>query len=401
MTKQICEENLCSACGSCINVCPKNCIYFVEDDLDCLKPHINENLCINCNLCKKVCPQINVPKLNFPLTCYASYIKDFNKRLDSASGGIARAFYEYSLKNIENSKIVGVYFDNDYQVKFLLTDKVDDIKKFQGSKYIQANPEKIYQVCAKELNKGTFILFIAMPCQIAAFKNYLVAKNVNQSNLLTVDILCHGVSPQSYFNQCLSRLKQKLNLKNIEKITFRSNRKYKNFHLYLKGINKKNKEIIYNKYAYEEPYFYGFLKGITLRESCYSCKFSQKSRVGDITIGDFLGLAQMPSSPKFEESPINLSMILCNTHKGIDFISKLKEDLKLYERPYSEAVEGGASLQKSFPRHKLRNSFIKLYKKGNFISAINKIAFWDILFYSLKVLHKKIYVCFFMRDLLK
>lgn len=401
MSKSICDENLCSGCGACLNICPKNCIELIEDDLDCLKPYINEDMCINCNMCAKVCPQLNKPVLCTPKSCYAAYIKNPDKRLDSASGGIARAFYEYTLKNIKNSKITGVYFDENFQTEFLLTDKTEDILKFQGSKYVQANPGYIYKQTGDELKKGTFVLFIAMPCQIAALKNYLDLKNINQDNLITVDILCHGVSPQSYFSQNIEEIKQKHGYKSFEKITFRSNRKYKNFHLYIKGKAKNNKDKIYNKYAYEEPYYYGFLKGITLRESCYTCRYSSKERIGDITIGDFLGLSQMPSSPKFEESPVNLSMILCNTEKGQKFVSMMNDDIKLFERPYKEAVEGGASLQKPFPRHKLRNSFIKHYKKGKFVSIIKKTAFLDLFTYPFKIMHKKIYVYLFMRDLLK
>ncbi len=401
MSKSICDEHLCTGCGACLNICPKNCIKFIEDDLDCLKPYINEDICIDCNMCRNVCPQLNKPVIHTPLNCYAAYIRKFEKRLDSASGGIARAFYEYCLQNIKNAKITGVYFDDNFQAKFILTDRMDDILKFQGSKYIQADTAYIYKQACEELKNGTFVLFIAMPCQIAALKNYLDLKNINQDKLITVDILCHGVSPQSYFNQNLEEIKEKLSYKSIEKITFRSNRKYKNFHLYIRGKKQNNKEKIYNKYAFEEPYYYGFLKGITLRESCYTCRYSSKERVGDITIGDFLGLSQMPSSPKFEESPINLSMILCNTEKGQKFISYFDNNIKLFERPYQEAIEGGASLQKPFPRHKLRNSFIKHYKKGKFVSVIKKIAFFDLFIYPFKIIHKKIYVHLFMRDLLK
>lgn len=401
MNNLICDDNLCSGCGACLNICPTNCIKFIEDELECIQPYINNDDCIHCNMCKKVCPQLSKSEFHVPIKCYASHIKNHEKRLDSASGGIARAFYEYCILNIKNSKVTGVYFDADFQVKFMLTDKLADIPKFQGSKYIQAYPDFIYKQIYEELKKENFVLFIAMPCQVAALKNYLFLKNMSQDNLLTVDILCHGVCPQSYFNQNLTKIKHKLRLKKIEKISFRSNRKYKNYHLYIRGINKNNKEKIYNKYAYEEPYFYGFLKGTTLRESCYQCKYSQTNRVGDITIGDFLGLAQMPNSPKFEGNPVNLSMILCNTEKGEKFVSKLANDIKLYERPYKEAVEGGASLQKPFPKHKLRNIFIKNYKKNTFISRINKIAFWDLLFYSLRIMYKKIYVYLFMRDLLK
>ena len=52
---KVCDENKCSGCYACYNVCPKKCI-LVEDNGDTTKANIDENECIHCNLCKKVCP---------------------------------------------------------------------------------------------------------------------------------------------------------------------------------------------------------------------------------------------------------------------------------------------------------------------------------------------------------
>lgn len=398
--EQICKQNFCSGCGACVNICPQKCITLVEDLISCNIPQIDQGLCINCNACKKVCPQNNLPELHYPSNCFAAKITSEEKRLQSASGGIARAFYEYVLSNINNSNVVGVYINSNYDVNFILTNKIEDIPKFQGSKYTQANPGMIYSHIADKLKKGSFVLFIAMPCQIAGLKNYLNLKMISQEKLLTVDILCHGVSPQSYFKQSINHIKKKYKFKTIDRISFRSNEKYKNFHLYVAGKNEANNAIFYNKYAYEDPYFSSFLKGISLRESCYQCKFSQASRISDITIGDFIGLAESKNYPEFKCNAINMSIILTNTKKGYEFLTQI-DNIKLYERPYAEAIEFGASLQKSFPRHKLREKFTKEYKKEEFVSTINKIAFKDLLLYKILNAYKKIYVHIFMRHLLK
>jgi len=45
------KENLCDFCGTCVSVCPVDCIELFEAKIE-----INNEKCIDCNLCVKVCP---------------------------------------------------------------------------------------------------------------------------------------------------------------------------------------------------------------------------------------------------------------------------------------------------------------------------------------------------------
>lgn len=389
---RVCDKKVCTGCGACVNVCPNKCIELKVDKYGATYPFIDSNICTSCGLCKKVCVQNNPIPKSLPIKTYASYLKDFNERLDSASGGVAKSLYMNWLKQ-NDAYIVGVYFNDLGKAKFLITNNLDDISKFQGSKYVQADTEDLHIQILELLNANKKILLIGMPCQIASVIKFLEIKKAKIENLLTVDLLCHGVSPQQYLDESISRFK----LASIDNIIFRSNRRYKSFHFVLYGKKRNGKNFVYNKYAYEDPYFYGFLKGISLRESCYNCQFSTSKRVSDITIGDFIGLA---NKIPFEGNKINASVILCNTSKGLDYTKTINE-LHLFERKFSEAYEGGVSLQAPFPRHKLRDKFLKKYKNGQFYNVMYKVAFWDLLQYSLKVLHKHIWVHFFMKDLLK
>lgn len=365
------DEKHCSGCGACISICPKECISFITNDRGNIVPRIDEQLCIHCNLCKKTCPREHLTKKNKPLHCYAAYTKDNNKRLDSASGGIARIMYEKFLEK-DNSYIVGVCWDREFNPIFKITRNKDDIRLFQGSKYAQAFPNRIYKDIGEKIKEGNRVLFIAMPCQIAGMKKYCEVKKIDTTYLILVDILCHGVSAAQYLKEEIDYYKDKWNINNICNISFRSNRKFSNFHLSI-SYTHKNKNKKFNRYFDEDPYFNSFLIASTLRESCYSCEYSCTQRTGDITIGDFIGLGKMPSSTAFIGNPINASMILCNTQKGIDFKNDIKEDLYIVERTFQEAYEGGASLQSPFPVSNLRNKFINKYKKGQFVQTIKKI----------------------------
>ncbi len=45
------KKNLCDFCGTCVSVCPVDCIELFEARIE-----IDNEKCINCGLCVKVCP---------------------------------------------------------------------------------------------------------------------------------------------------------------------------------------------------------------------------------------------------------------------------------------------------------------------------------------------------------
>lgn len=47
----IVNEKLCDLCGTCVAVCPVDCIELTEFDL-----LIDNDVCINCDVCVKICP---------------------------------------------------------------------------------------------------------------------------------------------------------------------------------------------------------------------------------------------------------------------------------------------------------------------------------------------------------
>ncbi len=47
----IVNEKMCDLCGTCVAVCPVDCIELTEFDLI-----INDETCINCDACVKICP---------------------------------------------------------------------------------------------------------------------------------------------------------------------------------------------------------------------------------------------------------------------------------------------------------------------------------------------------------
>ncbi|MBL3955360.1 Coenzyme F420 hydrogenase/dehydrogenase, beta subunit C-terminal domain, partial [Bacteroides thetaiotaomicron] len=81
---------------------------------------------------------------------------------------------------------------------------VDELEYFKGSKYVQSLVRDCFHEIKEYLQQQRVVLYIATPCQIAGLYSYL---KKDYSNLLTIDLICHGVSPTSYFNNEINYLK--------------------------------------------------------------------------------------------------------------------------------------------------------------------------------------------------
>lgn len=364
MSIEICKYDDCTGCFACANGCPVNCISIEPDKYGELHPIINDNKCIKCHKCIKICPgnKTNIQLLK-PLHCYAAYRLDKEKRADSASGGIGALLSEYIVQN--KGVVFGVKF-NEKLIPIHSSGRTpDEIEAFKGSKYVQSRINFTFKEAKAYLDKNITVLFVGTPCQISGLKSYL--GNKQYSNLITCDLICHGVSSYKFLQEHIKTI----GIKNITNITFRSNRIKSNFRLKLFQDNK----IIYNKRHFQDNYFHAFLRGMSLRESCYKCKYACNNRMADITLGDFIGLGK---SIPFKKNDTNSSVVLINTQKGLYVFNKIITN-KLYceERNYTEAISGGISLRQPFPRYKEQRIFKTLCYQSSFDKAIDKLMFWD------------------------
>lgn len=371
----ICPESKCSGCSACMNICPQAAISMIENNVAEIHPFIDTHKCINCGLCKKVCPQNTVYENKTSQKCYAAYSKSFQERVDSASGGIASLLQKFFLTN-DDSVCYGVVWDNEYNAIYIRNTDTDSIDKFRGSKYVQSEIRMILKNVEEDLRNSKNVLFIGLPCHVAGMLNFLNIKQVDCSRLIAVDLLCHGVSPSKYLKDELQYVKKKYSILNIDNITFRSNRKFRSFHICIDGTRKDGKKYCYNKYSESDFYFRGFLQsGITLRESCYQCKFANSYRISDISLGDFIGLGKDPKYSEYTSNQKNISLVLCNSLKGCELYKNIEKDLCTNEREINEALEYCPALKEAYKKGKNRDLFIKAYIKTQDFTESAKIAY--------------------------
>ena len=372
----ICPKDKCTGCYACVNACHHNSITMQEDEYGELHPIINDNTCINCGACEKACPNNNERFFNKPIICYASWITDKKKRSICASGGIATIMSEYIIKYC-NGVVFGSRYDNDFEPIISYTEKAEELERFKGSRYVQSKiGENTYRQALAFLKEGKKVVFIGTPCQIAGLKSYL---KKDYLNLITVDLICHGCSPTSYFREELKEIRETEKLKNISDVRFRGNDGYN----YRYSIWSGN-ECIYDKKGCTSYYLAGFLLGITLRENCYNCEYARPERVSDITIGDFIGLGQ---KEPFAYPKGNVSSVFINTQTGKEFFDEVTNampDLKNVERQIEERLRYKPSLLEPAKRSSLNSRFRSEYIKNGYVVASRTVLADVIKQYNLK-----------------
>lgn len=337
----ITDKTKCCGCGACFNICPKHCITMKADDEGFAYPAVDKDLCINCGLCEKACPVLHVPSLTRKPQAYAAKHISDEIKLKSSSGGMFTALAEYILAR--NGVVFGAGFDKNWNVCHQYVETIDDLDKLRRSKYVQSDIGRTFEQAKNFLIQGREVLFTGTPCQIAGLKNYL---GKDYANLLTADIICHGVPSTAVWKKFLA---ETIPASSISAIDFRHKRfgwdaSYLNISLkngvnlpqaggvfkYCKGFLNRSKGKFFRA-IYTLPYT---ISNIYERPSCHACAFKGKYKSADFTMADLWGVkAIMPEM--YDEKGISVLMI--NSPKAESVFEKLAQNL-VYKAVSLEAV---------------------------------------------------------------
>lgn len=361
------DKKNCCNCTACKNICPKDAIYMHLDEYGFEYPKINRKKCISCGLCNKVCAFQNIKENNKPIETYVAVSKDDKVLLESASGGIFTTIAQIYLR--DGGVVFGATFDDDFNPIHIGISKIQDLYKLQGSKYVQSSIGNTYKEAKQFLNSGKKVLFSGTPCQIAGLKGYLMK---DYDNLLTIDIICHGVPSLKFFKDYLQVMEQKIKGK-IKKFNFRD----KSIGWGLNGsILYENNGILKKKkiYGSESSYYHYFLNSSCYRENCYHCKYACENRPADITIGDYWGIEvahpELLGKGKIEEEK-GISVVIVNTLKGKEEIEDC-DNLKKFNSNFSKARIKNGQLNKPSKKGLRYQEVMNEYKNGGYI-AVEKL----------------------------
>lgn len=313
----------CYGCTACKTICPNKAIKMQSDEEGFLYPTIDKKICTECGLCITVCPSkteviingyFNEPKV------YAVKHNLDSVRMMSSSGGAYTAISDFFVLKNKNGVCYGASFDNDFYVCHNRASTLEQRDKFRGSKYVQSDLKNILIDIRESLIEGKSVLFTGTPCQTAGLLKYLERSKTNTSNLLLNDIICHGVPSPKIWKDYIEFIQEKNHSKLIN-YTFRYKEKgWRGYNIKAEfesgQIRLNTKDIL--------KYIKLYKSNLTLRPSCYYCKFANLNRPSDIMIGDFWGIEK--SIPEFGDEK-GVSLVFVNTKKGKEVLDKIENSI--------------------------------------------------------------------------
>ncbi len=344
----ICERSKCTACGLCKNICPRDCIEMRIGEDGFIECCIDESKCIHCDQCVKMCPQNGeIQKSNaVPTVSYCAQTLNEQDLRKSSSGGMFLAFAKFFIEE-RNGVVYASRMNEELKVAFSRFDMVEELLQAQGSRYVQSFVNDTYRNVKKDLDENRAVMFIGCPCQVYALKMYL---KKDYENLLTVDLVCHGIGSYRLYFKNLERYRRKGN--DITEVKFRSKEKFTFTNHYIMTFTYRDGKKSYVS-ALNDEYMSAYFHKAIYRESCYTCGFTGFPRIGDLTVGDFAGVDIGAIGKK--RYCKGVSVLLVNNEHGKTCLDALKDRIWYTERPLREATDTNENILRPCKRPKERD----------------------------------------------
>ncbi len=346
----IADKSNCCGCTACASVCPQGCIAMREDAEGFLYPEADKDACVDCGLCERVCPLLHKPARHEVFAVYGAKNKNDDVRLTSSSGGMFTLFAQAALA--DNGAVFGAAQDDGLTVRHVQAETAEELLSLRGSKYVQSVTAGCFAQARALLRAGRTVLFSGTPCQIAGLKGYLAKP---YDNLLTIDVVCHGVPSPRVYRKHLRELAAQAG-EPVTQVRFRDKTKgWKNGEtLFLTehcrmGASKRR-----------ETYMRLFLNNVSIRPSCAQCAFNNQRSLADITIADYWGVDKQ--FPQFDDDK-GVTLVIVNTAKGAELLRRVRQDSELLATDFAKGAEYNLAVAKSLPLHPQREFFFANLEK--------------------------------------
>ena len=314
---KITDKSLCCGCTACMSACPAQCIVMRRDREGFDYPFVNSpDLCIGCGKCEKVCPVLNPAEAAEPLEARA--VRSEQYVTDSSSGGVFPALAEQIIA--DGGVVIGAVLNDDMTVGHAEAYDMPGVEKMRGSKYVQSDLYASYEDVRYWLSEGRKVMFSGTPCQVAGLHKYL---GKPYDDLVTVDVLCHGVPSPGLWEKYVKALEKKHGAR-------------------MENVRFKDKTASWRHYAFttslgscpymDDPYMALFVQDMSLRPSCYKCAARGGRSGSDLTLSDLWSVQHC--APEMSDDR-GVSGVYVNSEKGralmgrIDGIESRQVDMEL------------------------------------------------------------------------
>ena len=336
MRSTVCPPKDCVLCMACVNACPKKAIYLDEDENGYERIRVNIEKCIDCGICESVCERRKDVFRNTPKISYAAQAKEHKSLQKSASGGAFQMIAQHVLE--KEGVCYGCAFEKEgkrFHAKHVRIDSISELPQILNSKYIPSIIGNTFQEALEDLSYGKIVLFSGTPCQIQGLKAFL---NKDYDNLLTVDVICHGITSTKMFNDYVEQIENRDKIRVVNYLFRDKSISWGTNFCYSYYKEKDAKKRIFVKHCPREAssYMIHYLRGDIFRENCYSCMLSNTKRVSDFTLGDYWEIEREHPEYVTKYKPRivlrrGVSCILANTEKATCFVADLKDKMIMHQ----------------------------------------------------------------------
>lgn len=382
-------EEFCCGCGACMNVCPTSAITKTESDDGFMIPVIDLQKCISCGLCERVCPHLNSAKKEkktvlFPQAwLYTS--PDHEAKMNSASGG---AFFELAKEVLnKDGYVCGCAWDCNLKAVHILTNNQRELKRMQGSKYVQSDTGNCFNHILELLKEGKQVLFSGTPCQATALHNCVIqsGNGTLRESLLNIAVLCHGVPSPKVWDSYKNWEERKKGSP-LSDVNFRDKSQEGYKRSYCKFEFKSGEIYYFPTYLPTSKYIEASLVyNLAIRKSCSHCDCKGINDACDLILGDWYAECH-------GEGTLGTSCIVSFTEKGENVVEKYLRGARKFS--YENIVRDNEFIEQSVKAGE---------KREEFFSQLHKIDFWDKVenLYPPKYKYKKLLVKMGLYDLVK
>ena len=286
------KNQMCTGCGICEDVCPKNCINIQRMNGE-NRPTINEQNCVNCQKCLKVCPGTGINFNDFirlaPFSdkyignyfgLHTGYSLDEEVRYHSSSGGMVSQFLIYLLeKKIIDGAVVTAYgADHITPISYIARNR-EDVVRARSSKYCPVSLNKVGNEIAKQ-KFGKYII-VGTPCHIQGFrKRMAVDKRLKERVLGLFSIFCS--SGRNFNAQDFLFKHYGVNKENIEYFAYRDNGCLGNLTIRENISSEKQRRVLSVPFI---QYYGSLLRSFFKPHRCLTC-IDHYGELADVSFGD-------------------------------------------------------------------------------------------------------------------
>lgn len=188
---------MCSTCGACASVCPKDAISYETTTAGRIYASVNDG-CIDCSLCSKVCPSEHIEEQQMQGkyneghvdAVYVGHSTNSTYYENAQSGGVCATLVDYllTLGKIDAAVMVRMSYGNTPKVEVEVVDTTEKLTQFQKSCY---SPVPLLSALKRCKDKKS-VAVVGLPCQMAAIMAMQAMKKYSNVKY-KIGLVCEGV----------------------------------------------------------------------------------------------------------------------------------------------------------------------------------------------------------------